>query len=532
MVLTDSKLKFLSGTQSALDGLLTNTSTINKDNIGSFYLTSDTHRLYIQESATSIVPVNEGITTVANLTALEAITPSKANAGQFYYITSENILAVSNGKGWVQINAVEDTQLVSATDAVTVSAVSDNSTTITTLVKDDAENEVTGNFIVKDSTQANTIVVNGNTVDIQGDSYTISGTKADTSNKAVVTVASAHTDTSSQVTFTAGDNVSITDNGTNEFKISSSFENTVIKSDEEKGIELTYDGFAEGTNGDLTITIIDSDEEKHTATVNLGKYYTEAEIDKKFKNLNGLKYIGTIASSFEIPSSGVESGYMYLISGEEVKFNDSLTAIKGDIVIATGTEDSDGYLTAITWTHIPSGDDIEIDTTYHLAGVTHGVSLYNESEEGTAGSFVLEAGDVITLSDDNSTTDGSGVVTKKVKVEHSDVTNTKTSSDKIPEDSDISTITYVSDVVVNDQGHTTQVDLRKATIKDTTYELSGANLALDEDTNTVTVTDTLTDLFENEEAGTSKFALTSETLTLSTATATNTVPATLSLIHI
>lgn len=103
--LINSKLKFLSGTQAALDALRagTGTQTIDANNKGAFYLTQDTHRLYIQESATDIVPVNEGLTTVAELKDLPAA--AEPNAGYFYYISNLNILAVSNGKKWVQINS-------------------------------------------------------------------------------------------------------------------------------------------------------------------------------------------------------------------------------------------------------------------------------------------------------------------------------------------------------------------------------------------------------------------------------------------
>ena len=113
--LDTKKLKFLSGLQDNLNGLISSGGAIE----GAFYLTTDTHRLYIgrtitAENGTSIttktipIPVNEGITTVANTTALYN---SNANVGEFYYIEDGNILAVraksGNGTGaeyWVQLN--------------------------------------------------------------------------------------------------------------------------------------------------------------------------------------------------------------------------------------------------------------------------------------------------------------------------------------------------------------------------------------------------------------------------------------------
>ena len=85
-------LKFLRGLQSALP-------TAGTD--GYFYLTTDTHRLYTSIDG-KVVPVNEGVTTVANVDALSSVAGAKA--GDFFYCTAENILAVFNGQTFVQIN--------------------------------------------------------------------------------------------------------------------------------------------------------------------------------------------------------------------------------------------------------------------------------------------------------------------------------------------------------------------------------------------------------------------------------------------
>lgn len=86
-------LKFLRGLQASLP-------TAGTD--GYFYLTTDTHRLYTSIDG-KVVPVNEGVTTVENVNALASVTD--ANAGEFFYCTQENILAVFNGQTFVQINA-------------------------------------------------------------------------------------------------------------------------------------------------------------------------------------------------------------------------------------------------------------------------------------------------------------------------------------------------------------------------------------------------------------------------------------------
>lgn len=129
-----SKIKFLSGTQDQLNlYLLDAPDTIPDEGKysvndrgqankykgaaieGAFYLTSDTHRLYIGRAITVNnntkvvpVPVNEGIETVSSISAL----PANANQGEFYYIKpytengeqKGNILAVRSGGNWVQLN--------------------------------------------------------------------------------------------------------------------------------------------------------------------------------------------------------------------------------------------------------------------------------------------------------------------------------------------------------------------------------------------------------------------------------------------
>lgn len=113
IVKKDARLGFKVGTQQAVDAILSAGSGAVH---GSFYLATDTHRLYIGNEDTSLSPVNEGIITVQHLSELPD--PSAGNAGQFYYITGEtdsvkNVLTVSNGHQWVHINANTNTYISS-----------------------------------------------------------------------------------------------------------------------------------------------------------------------------------------------------------------------------------------------------------------------------------------------------------------------------------------------------------------------------------------------------------------------------------
>jgi len=84
------KIGFKLGLQSAMDEMLAKNGTAQANGVhGTFYLTSDTHRLYIGNSDKSISAVNEGVITVSTIDDLPDIdtdAQKKAHAGQFYYI--------------------------------------------------------------------------------------------------------------------------------------------------------------------------------------------------------------------------------------------------------------------------------------------------------------------------------------------------------------------------------------------------------------------------------------------------------------
>jgi hypothetical protein len=96
-----SQVQFLHGTETSLQGLRDNASNIKP---GAFYVTSDTNRMYLgiqENSVNKIVPLNQGVITVA---AVANLPTTGIEVGYFYYAAKENVLCVYNGSGWVQIN--------------------------------------------------------------------------------------------------------------------------------------------------------------------------------------------------------------------------------------------------------------------------------------------------------------------------------------------------------------------------------------------------------------------------------------------
>lgn len=107
-----------------LRGLEANLPTTATD--GVFYLTTDTHRLFVGQG-TALAPVNQGVIEVENVDALASKT---SHAGEFYYAKAENILCVYNGTKYIQINSdTGATSVETAGDGNAITGVSYDSTT-------------------------------------------------------------------------------------------------------------------------------------------------------------------------------------------------------------------------------------------------------------------------------------------------------------------------------------------------------------------------------------------------------------------
>lgn len=100
-----ANVMFKRGTQSGFNNLSTYQD-------GCFYLTTDSHRLYIGTGNNKADLVSQSVITYDNWAAIEALSnkssssyaPGLCSEGQFYYAKTENILCTySNGK-WIQIN--------------------------------------------------------------------------------------------------------------------------------------------------------------------------------------------------------------------------------------------------------------------------------------------------------------------------------------------------------------------------------------------------------------------------------------------
>lgn len=187
---------------------------------GVFYLTEDTHRLYVGQGS-ELIDLNRYIKTVANVTALAAIaTGSPApEEGDFYYVQDGNMLvvwekddsaAIAGAGHFVQINAYTDTNTDTELTAVTSTAAMDankENVVVTQTFKQVTTDEKTGGTTnVADVTTTFNIPV-GDLVSA-GVNVGVDAT-IDADGKILLANAGTGANTGKAVGFKAGDNVSL-----------------------------------------------------------------------------------------------------------------------------------------------------------------------------------------------------------------------------------------------------------------------------------------------------------------------------------
>lgn len=461
---------FKQGSQNTLNALRLN-SDKSKRIPGAFYLTNDSHRLYICLDNTNhdIVPVNEGITTVTYLSDLPQ--PSSDNekkllAGQFYYVEKDkhpttgadvvvNALAVYNGQSWVQINAFTDTKVDSFDTAVVVDTAKTTATVTNQITNSDkskpqddfkinvagglelsvTQNQTSGVYTLKiDASKLKQDL--SSTVDSENDTATIALSNPSTANNKVV--------------IKAGSEISISEDSSKNIVIAGTDQRVDVftaeaKERDEQDLSNKPGGFEfkVGSKGgqtipasiDPTIKLKNDTVGRHFSNGELElPVYTSAEVDaeiaNKLKAIDGMTYKGTIGTNGTghngtgFPTSNVRIGDTYkVIAGFEGTV-DGITATAGDVVIArpkstSVKENNDGYLPSdgIAWDLIPSGNE---DTTYVGLATSNGITLRENSQQGASvmgfaikGATTGDAANKITVSDSaqGSTTAKTNTVT-------------------------------------------------------------------------------------------------------------------------
>ena len=498
-------IQFLLGTQANLEKYISGSSTAIE---GTFYLTNDTHRLYVGTSAGTAVPVNEGVITVSNIDALQHVS---AHPGEFYYVTAGNILCVYDGKQWVQINNNTDTYLAK-TD--TVVSLADQVATITTkYTMNDGTTPISDSWNlavaegVKVSIDAATdkVILTG----VVNDSFGVSAA----SNIATVTLRDSFNNektfkvkTSDITTMT----VDASAEGDAVVLNVKDMSNTALKvTPEATGFKIAVTDIM-GTQSDVINPSIkvgaSSDDTKHktlnfvngTATLPI---YTKEEIDDIKLALNAMTYrglVGTSASSANpqkvikawatVKNGSAEIGDTYLFA-EQVTDGSNVYS-KGTMAIARGVE-TNGVIPAgnVIWDFVES--TVNTDTKYELNN--------QATAAGTAGFVQLvgklggitESGKKVFFEDGTAikasvTVDNDGHA--HISFAHEGITASKTtgtvaqgvatyasSNDKSEK---ATTITTIESITVNAQGHVTNFKTNTITLKDTNAVINSVGMSV------------------------------------------------------
>ena len=414
------------GFKLGLESALTSASFTAQN--GVFYLTSDTHRLFIGDKDGNVCPVNQGVITVTSLPDSTGVIP-----GQFYYITGSNILATFNGTQWVHINP--DTQVTKLEHAAIAS---DNGATIKTTVTQEGGTHSNTSVISNNVTikGANDIVV---TVDPATDTITLTdadysfsttGSQNDVKFNLVRDPANGNADVEDTVTFKGTNGVDITQNGkvitvdaTNAMSTASqnSIASAAFSNRATNGFDLTLKRQSGQTitadaHLDPIVKYGNTATEAHynagVATLNV---YTIAEVDEKVKNalqnFNALTYKGTVGTGGTVtalPTSQVQNGDVYMSNGYFTQDGAKMHA--GTLFIAQGKEGTDGYLTSVTWTQVENYNTdtitkVNTDAKYTIAFTNSIQDGANPGADTFLGSFKVSTKDGDPLTTTDTTTD-------------------------------------------------------------------------------------------------------------------------------
>jgi hypothetical protein len=376
---TGNAVKFKLGTQASLNTL--------KDSqkgweVGTFYLTSDSSRLYIGQ-ADELALLNKSVEIYDDLSALKA-KKTVSTKGDIAYCAKENVLAYYNGTTWNQINPDDDTILTALTQVV--SSVDKGVKITTGGINSDAGKTITAaDVTITGAKGAQVAMANNKALTITGDTYALNVQEhADATNDIDLVLDSALQDAST-VHIKGGDNVTIT-------KVADSNSIQIVAKD----TKLNDISLGLGANGELQVGASDTGTTNVLKKQKLGYFidgsyygigsdneakrvdlpvYSKDQVDALIKKLDGMTYRGTIGTSgttftmdasFNVLKGGtatdIHIGDMFLVQGSKLTYATGKTAGIGDLLIATakdGKSETNGVLAIgdVEWTYVPSGDD-------------------------------------------------------------------------------------------------------------------------------------------------------------------------------
>lgn len=519
-VLKDAKVGFLTGAQSSIDTMLSKGANAGAKH-GYFYLTKDSHRLYVGNSDGSISAVNEGVQTVTyldDLPTLQTAADKVAYTGRFFYVqytdsiagqvdsNIANILCVYNGSTWVQINANTDTHINSNTYTASTTGAT---ATIKNAIGSTDGGSVFGTFDIVTAGGLKIAKTAGatNSITITGDKFTLAAGDGAT-GEVKLNLTSANGQAGSSVTLKSDPSTTVLTRKDNVITISGRVNASLavanatggktgftvtVKDNQGKTVTGSYDPIIKyGSKAQSSTKLVDG-------VFNINAYNKE-EIDQLMRDLNAMEYRGTVGANGTAATAWAELlklpqkiGYTYLFSSPITVNNAEHTT--GTLAIARGTEYTAADLAAgtitkaelvgtinpatLTWDFVESTNDT--DTTYKLYTAAEGVGFkLRDSSGGNKGQIKYAGAGGLTVS--QSLQGGVDISENKpaenvITITHNTVkrTDTETNPDKIKLSSqtpvthlnDTITIPVITGIKTNDQGHVTGVNTVNYELNDT-----------------------------------------------------------------
>lgn len=453
---------------------------------GTFYVTSDTHRLYLGSDLLS-----QAVLVVADLNHL----PNSAgvDAGQIAYVSKDNILCIKKeDAGWTQLNS--DTYVESMTQVATSGQ--NQATVITSLAKNHnngGSKDPSASVVFKGSTETGVnvttdetgaVVISNASLSVQKDAASggVNLGFAGSSNNVTLKGAGATTVdfSDSAITITSTDN----DTKVTGASLTNAADSTAgfilsgeINLSDNKKVEYTTTldpRIAIGGTASKTIVPFKLFDGKGVASLDV---YTKGEVDAAIKTaekaMNAMTYKGKVSKTKPLPTAenSVSIGDAYIVEENGFQIDGNGTAYPvGTLIIAKAasgvTENEKGFLPAngVVWDAVLTSDT---DTTYTFGANTNAKQVLLNPSTGTSdGGLTFSTG----TSPLTSTVSASGTNLSDitVSIEH----NKKTAKNGTPVSVEQTTgadasLSYISNVTFDAYGHVDTITKGTAKIVDT-----------------------------------------------------------------
>lgn len=484
----NTKLFFKYGTQAKYKAL-------EAKDAGTFYVTSDTHRLYLGSDLLS-----QAVLVVATTKELPGgVNGTGIDPGQIAYVINGNILCIKRpatgdlAEGWTQLNPNTDTTIASITH--TIANIADgNAATLKTTLTDSNKDEKYSNVVSIKGDASSGILVSA-------DNSAITIKNSDLAVKDVTGGLQLGFTDSNCVTL-KGDGATKVSHTENAITISSTdtkvTKGTLAAAPKASGFGITASvtqsdgatidlGTEAGATINPIIAIGKAGESTGTSTVTfangtatLDVYTTEQvddAIDKAQRAMNAMTYKGKIDATHKLPTTKVAIGDTYIVGdpdGYQIAAGGDTYPL-GTLIIAKAkgdaVEGADGSLPSggVDWDAVLTSDT---DTTYTLVPLAGDKKIQLKPSVGGDGSTLQFVGD-----DAINVTIGGSSTAPTVTLTHTEHTPTTTPSETnvTQVTGESATLTYLSGLTFDKFGHVATMTTQSATLLDTVNKTLSIN---------------------------------------------------------